>query len=159
MVCLACDLLIGHFAVAETMRMERSTTQSVPPQPVALIVCDNVYQESGGKNALVGLFSKIIASRFPATHSRMVVYVAVTDVRPNSVGRLEIVHGETDELVAGMQGPIKVDDPVQIVEMIFVLEKVTFPEPGLYFVRFSANDRPLLSRPFLVVKSEGRTDE
>jgi len=156
---LAMRLAAGPSGIAEAVFMEHSKTQAVAPQAVALIVCDNVYTEPSGKNALVGLFSQINASRFPAVHSRMAVYVAVTDVRPNSVGRLEIVNGETDEPVVGIQGPIKVDDPLAIVEMVFVLEQVEFPEPGLYFVQFSANDHPLLSRPFRVIKSGGSTDE
>ena len=74
------------------------------PSPIALVVCDNIYSESGGKTALVGLFNRITTQEFPAKHSRLCVYASVTDIRPNVKFKLDVVHSETDEMVVSLEG-------------------------------------------------------
>lgn len=126
-----------------------------PPSPIALIVCDNVYRESSGKTALVGLFSQIAAPKFPAHHPRLCVYACVTDIRPNTKLKLEIVNAETDHCVVTMEGPPPTETtPLTICDMNFDLRNLVFPEPGMYFIRFWGNDSMLLQRPFEVVKIE-----
>ena len=131
-------------------------TSLTKPSPIALVVCDNVYREAGGKTALVGLFNNIRARAFPATHGRLCVYVSVTDIRPNTTFKLDIVHSETDQPVVTLQGPPpKGADPTTICDFEFQIENVTFPEPGLYYIRFHGNEHILLQRPFEVTKREG----
>ena len=119
------------------------------PSPIALVVCDAVYTEASGKAALVGLFNRITAARFPASHPQLCVYVSVTDVRPNTRFRLDIVHSETDHQVVSLQGPPpQGTDPTVICDFNFALHTVVFPEPGMYYIRFWGNDQLLLQRPF-----------
>jgi len=126
------------------------------PSPIALVVCDNIYQESGGKTALVGLFNNIKARKFPVTHARLCVYVSVTDIRQNTKFRLDIVHSETDQPIVNLQGPPpKGADPTSICDFRFQIENAIFPEPGRYYIRFFGNDHILLQRPFEVTKMEG----
>lgn len=125
---------------------------TVKPAPIALIVCDTIYQEQpAGKTALVGLFNGIHAVSFPATHPRMAVFASMTGVREGSTAKLEIVHAETDHSVVSVEGPFpgKVA-PTTVVDMNFVLDNVTFPEEGTYYIRFWANGHLLLMRPFEV---------
>ncbi len=129
---------------------------TIKPSPIALVVCDNVYKEPGGKTALVGLFNDIRARAFPACHPRMCVYVSVTDVRPMTKIKLDIVHGETDEPVAVLNGGIpEGTSPTTICDFQFLLENVAFKQPGRHFIRFWANGHLLLQRPFEVTKTEG----
>jgi hypothetical protein len=115
-----------------------------------------VYEEPGGKIALVGLFNRITASQFPAKHPRMVIYVSLTGVREGVTGRLDIVHGETDEPIAGASGGFpKAIGPTSVVDMTFVLNELVFPEPGTYYIRFFGNEYPLVMRPFEVSKAPG----
>lgn len=119
------------------------------PVPIALIVCDNVYRERGGKTALVGLFNQIRAQRYPVVHGRMVVYASVTGVRDNTTFRLEIVNAETDHQVISMQGPApEQTSPLSICDMIFELNNLRFPEAGTYYIRLWGNDTLMLQRPF-----------
>lgn len=121
------------------------------PSPIALVVCDNVYQESGGKIALVGLFNRIAAAKLPIRHPRLCVYASVTDIRPNTEFRLDIVHAETDHRVASLQGRSPEGaDPTTICDMNFELNGLVFPEAGRYYIRFWGNDHLLLQRPFEV---------
>ena len=125
------------------------------PSPIALVVCDNVYKEASGKTALVGLFNRIIASKFPATHPRLCVYAAVTDIHPNTRFRLTIVNAETDHKVAGLSGPVPDNiSPTSICDFDFSLQGLTFPEPGRYYIQFWGNDHLLLQRPFEVEQTQ-----
>lgn len=133
------------------------------PKPVglALILCDNVYFESGGKKALVGLFNQILARKFPALHPRLCVFVSMTEVLPGTQCSLDIVHGETDQAVFQMDAPLsKEAAPTAIWDMLFTIENIPFPEPGPYFVRFFGNGRIMLQRPVeLVLAKPERTKE
>lgn len=131
--------------------------QQIKPTPIALIVCDNIYQEPGGKTALVGLFSRIAARRFPATHPRMAVFASVTGIRKGSTAKLDIVHGENDRVVVSAEGPFPKDaDPVSVVDMSFILNNVVFPEAGVYYLRFWGNEHVLMMRPFMLDQVKAR---
>jgi hypothetical protein len=119
-----------------------------------LVVCDSTYQSSDGKLALVGLFNRVSAARFPATHPKMAIYVSLTDARPGTRCKLDIVHAETDKPIIEAEGPLPGEaEPTTIIDLNFELNGVTFPEPGRYYVRFFANGYPLLMRPFDVTKT------
>lgn len=123
----------------------------VLPSIIALVVCDNIYTEPGGKNALVGLFNGITAESFPARHPRIAVFVSLTGVRPKTTGKLDIVHGETDEPIIEAKGTFGDQiGPTDVVDMSFLLDNVIFPKPGTYFIRFFGNEQPLVLRPFNV---------
>lgn len=123
----------------------------IKPSPIALVVCDNVYRESGGKTALVGLFDRIRAAKFPVKHPRLCVYASVTDIRPNTEFRLDIVNSETEHVVVSLGGPPpKGMSPIAVWDMTFELSNLVFPEPGLYIIRLWGNDHPILERPFEV---------
>ncbi|MCP4593296.1 MAG: hypothetical protein GY842_21375 [bacterium] len=126
---------------------------NVKPTPIALVVCDNIYEEPGGKVALVGLFNNIVTSELPVTHPRLAVFASVTGLRKGSQAKLEILHGESESAVVAAQGPFPDDvDPLSVVDMSFVFNNVTFEEEGTYFIRFWGNDHVLMMRPFQVCK-------
>ncbi len=130
---------------------------TLKPSPIALVVCDNVYHESRGKRALVGLFNQISAREVPVVHPRLCVYASVTDIRPGAKLRLDIVHSEVDEgegVIVSMEGPPPSGtEPTTICDLNFELNNVKFPEPGRYYIRFWGNEHLLLQRPFEVVQS------
>jgi hypothetical protein len=129
------------------------------PKPVgiALVLCDNVYTESAGKQALIGLFNRIMAKKFPATHPRLCVFVSLTEVMPGTKCQLDIVHSETDEPVVRIEGPMpEGPGPIAVWDVVFPLETLVFMEPGTYYVRFFGNGQIILQRPFEVVLIDGR---
>ncbi|MCO6436454.1 MAG: hypothetical protein J5J06_05150 [Phycisphaerae bacterium] len=133
-------------------------TSEVKPTAIALVVCDTIYQEPGGKIALVGLFSSISAHKFPVKHPRMGVFAAVTGVRPKSTARLEIVKAETDQVIVWAEGPFPDEvDPLTTVDMHFIFNNVVFPDPGRYYVRFWGNKHLVLMRPFEVLQVQEPT--
>ncbi|MFH0980489.1 MAG: hypothetical protein V2A79_02990 [Planctomycetota bacterium] len=133
-------------------------TSTVKPTPIALVVCDSIYQEPGGKVALVGLFNSISARSFPVVHPRLGVFASVTGLREGSHAKLDIVHGETEEVVVSANGPFpKGTTPIAVADLHFIFANVRFPEEGTYFIRFWGNDHLLMMRPFQVraIKQQG----
>ena len=131
---------------------------SVKPTPIALVVCDNIYSEPGGKTALVGLFSGIAASSFPARHPRMAVFASLTGLRSHATAKLEIVHAETEDVIVSAQGPFPDRyTPLTVVDINFIFNNVVFPSEGTYYIRFWANEHLILMRPFEVkpIKKRG----
>jgi hypothetical protein len=130
------------------------------PVPIALVICDNVYRESGGKQALVGLFNRITTRRIPAVHARLCVFVSLTEVMPGTTCKIDIVHAETDEPVVSAHGPMPREaGPIAILDMQFKFENLVFKEAGRYYVRVFGNDQIVLQRPFEVVLIEGRNGD
>ena len=124
------------------------------PSPIALVVCDALYQDPSGKTALIGLFNMLAAQSFPATHPQMCVYAAVTDVHPNTRFRIVIENPETGQKAAEVEAPQPPPgklNPTTICDMRFILQMVTFPVPGRYDIQFWADEHLLLQRPFEVV--------
>ncbi|MBU0616089.1 MAG: hypothetical protein KKI02_00060, partial [Planctomycetes bacterium] len=125
------------------------------PSPIALVVCDNVYREASGKTALVGLFDRIIAPKFPITHPQLCIYAAVTDIQPGTRFRIRIVHGETDDVVAELQGPPPEQaGPTTVCDFTFMLRGLKFKDPGQYFIQFWGNEYLLLQRSFNVEQAK-----
>lgn len=131
------------------------TMNQLKPVPIALVVCDNIYTESGGKTALVGLFNRITAAKLPITHPRLCVFASVTDIRPNTVFKLDIIHSETDHIIVSLGGPPpEGTTPISIFDIRFELRNLVFQSGGLYFIRFWGNDHLLMQRPFHVALPE-----
>ena len=123
----------------------------VKPTPIALVVCDNIYSEPGGKTALVGLFSGITASSFPARHPRMAVFASLTGLRSDAKAKLEIVHAETDDVIVSAEGPFPGGHtPLTVVDINFIFNNVVFPSEGTHYIRFWANEHLIVMRPFEV---------
>jgi hypothetical protein len=127
--------------------------------PIALVVCDSVYKDASGKQALIGLFNSIVSDRFPFVHGRLAVFVSLTSVRAAERCRLDIVHSESDHTVVQAdttlpQLPGGAASPTAIYDMTFEFTELTFPEPGRYFIRYFAGGMPLVMRPFDVLQRQ-----
>lgn len=128
-----------------------NSASTIKPSPIALVVCDSIYQEPGGKTALVGLFNSILAHKFPAKHPRLAVFASLTGLRPNSKVRLEIVHSESEQVVVAAEGTFPEDaGPLDVVDLSFVFNNLVFHEEGKYHIRLWGNGHPLLMRSFSV---------
>lgn len=127
-------------------------SSTVKAAPIALVLCDAIYQDPvGGKTALVGLFNNIAVHKFPVAHPRLAVFASVTGLREGSHAKLEIVHGETEEPIVATSGPFPSGTmPLTVADLNFVFNNVVFRVEGIYFVRFWVNDHLLMQRPFQV---------
>lgn len=133
----------------------------VSPEGLALLLCDDVYtQESGSKQSLIGLFNRVVTRELPAKHPRMVVFASVTDIRPNTIFKLDIVDAETERRLFMAEGPPpKERGALTILDLVFIIDNLTFPEPGTYYVRLFANEGVILQRPIDVVLTASNKKE
>jgi len=108
-------------------------SSTVKAAPIALVLCDAIYQDPvGGKTTLVGLFNNIAATKFPIAHPRLAVFASVTGLREGSHAKLEIIHGETEQPIVSASGPFpKETMPLTVADLNFVFNNVVFPEEGI----------------------------
>ncbi len=134
--------------------MESPKSKHHAPYTLALIVCDQIYADPAtGKMTLLGTFSTIGASRFPAIHPSMAIYLAVTDGRGKCPIRVRLVDvDETREPVFTLDGQVEFKDPRSVVEMPFQTPPLQFPEPGEYRLQLFCGDEPLMERRIVLLQ-------
>lgn len=112
-------------------------TTHVPPDVLAMIVCDTVIADRlTGKQSLIGMFSSVQAFKFPAAHPQLAVYVALTDGRGKTPLELRIVDSEEARppIVKG-GGTVDFKDPRAVANLSLQFHGLVFPEPGEYRVQ------------------------
>src|SRR5438105_13651672 len=93
------------------------------PYPLAMIICDFIWRDPfNGKATIIGTFSSIAATQFPAVHPIISVFLALTDGRGKTKIKLCLV--DVDEQHEPIfQGENEVDfiDPRAIIESVMVI--------------------------------------
>jgi hypothetical protein len=122
------------------------------PIGIALIICDRVITDAvTQEKTLVSTFNQISAPSFPCVHSRMTIFVSVTNGRGTTDAAIKCVNeSDEGETVFGMKGVIPFTDPNHVVEMSFQFNNVTFTKPGLHCIEFLCNGELILQSRFKV---------
>lgn len=122
------------------------------PTLVAILICDIVIRDEQTHNvSLIGIFNTIHAPEFPTVHSRMHVFVSLTDGRGVCEGKLCLVDRATENTLAETVGQIEFPpDARSVVDMNFELRNTPFPQAGSYAFDFYVEDELIGSRPFAV---------
>ena len=119
------------------------TNHAPAPDVLAMIVCDQIITDRlTGKQSLIGMFSKIHARGFPASHPQLSVFVALTDGHGKSDLTIRIVDSNDSRppLVEG-RGSVKFKDPRAIANLALQFHGLSFPAPGQYRVQlYSGNE-------------------
>lgn len=107
------------------------------PIPLALMIADEIWTDpSTGKRTILGTFSTLLSTQFPAIHPRMAFYLAITEVRsPGSVDFRIVDINDESEPVLSVSCPIELNNPLVVAEMIAKVENVAFPRPGMYVLQ------------------------
>ena len=125
------------------------------PSGLAIVVCDQIIEDKlTGKKSLIGIFNNIAAQQFPCRHPQISVFVSLTEGRGQCQARLRIAHEESDTVIADVNGQIQFPDIHAVVELVFNLVGLTFPEPGLYAIEFHCADALVLERRFHVTHAQ-----
>ncbi len=135
---------------------------AAPPPPVllAILVCDTVIEDRDtNKKSLIGLFDRITAEGVPVQHPSLNLFISLTNGHGVAEGALRVIKSDTDEALTELSGPIEFPDPMTVVEMVFVLRDLVFPEEGEYRFQFFCNDVLLGERRFVVEVDEGEFEE
>jgi hypothetical protein len=122
----------------------------------AIVICDNIIREEHTRKlSLIGLFNSIGASIFPVRHSKMHIYIALTDYKGDAKGTLKFLAPD-GEVLAELSGPLHFDNKLAVLELNFVINGMVFPKPGAYTIEFLVADQFVVSRDFQVIELRKR---
>jgi len=125
------------------------------PMGLSLLICDSVLEDKHtGKKSLVGLFDRIQTQSLPCVHPGMAVFVSITGGRGEYPCEIICRHQDGNALAFEAKGQVTLRDPRQVVDLVFRLNGVRFPEIGLYWVTFQVDEVPIMMRPLQVRKRE-----
>lgn len=122
------------------------------PVGQALLTCDAVARDPGGKITLYGLFDRIWAGKFPAVHPMMSVYwrcqlpgpgrVGVGLLKPDGASLIELEPAES-----GREGQ-------HVMQGTYTLSPVEFPSDGEYTLVLRYNGKDVM-RSALQLQKQG----
>ena len=121
------------------------------PQLLAWLLCDAVHIDpSSGKHTLLGVFSNIVAKRFPVTHPHMVWFMALTDVAAGPhLMRISMGLDPTDPKPL-IERPFESQGPLTRINLISEIHNLTFQRPGEYSILIEIDEEPLLATSLTV---------
>lgn len=122
------------------------------PDLNAMLICDTVITDRNtGKNSVIGIFDRIWAGSFPATHPSLTVYARIIDAQGQYVFKLELVNLTNNQTIGGGTiPPVEVRDRMVPHDLVFGLHGLTFPTDGRYEFRLYADDHFVGSHSFQV---------
>jgi hypothetical protein len=127
------------------------------PMGLALVVCDAIIEDKlTGKKTLVGLFDRVYALSFPCVHPAMAVFVSLTSARGRYPCEIVCRHADNATVAFAAKGNVSLEDPSQVVDLVFRLNGVRFPKPGTYWLHFLADEVPIMMRPMFVQAREAK---
>lgn len=155
-------LRFGAAARPETrVTEEDKPTTSVPPYPLAMVVCDMIWRDSAtGKSYLMGLFSNIRLAEFPSVFPMVAVHVALTDGHGKQKIRLRLVDvNEEREALFDRDGEVEFPDPMAVVELNIFVGSIRFEHAGEYRFQLYGGQALLMERRVFVVESSKRSPQ
>lgn len=121
--------------------------------PLSMTICDMVIQDiKTKKKSLIGIFSQINAFKAPIQHSKLSVFMALTEGNGKYACELQCIRDDDSKLIMKAQGAIEFKDPNQVLELVFDLNGPAFPSFGHYRFEFLAEGESVISRKFNVVQ-------
>ena len=128
------------------------------PDVLAMLVCDHIITDRlTGKQSLIGMFSKVHAASFPASHPQLCIFVALTDGHGKAELTIRVVDSNEDRppIVAG-KGTVKFSDPRAIAHLALQFHGLTFPAPGQYRVQLYCHGELLREARLELVQAQPR---
>jgi len=126
-------------------------THKPEPRCRAVVLCDTIYRDEVSKKLiLVGTFHVINTLELPCVHPSMALYLAMNEGKGEYFFKIVVQHVETQQEVAVTSGPLKFDDPNQLIEMNAALTGLKFTNTGRYDVQIWADDQ-IIGQTFFFV--------
>jgi hypothetical protein len=123
------------------------------PQLLAWLLCDAVHLDpSSGKHTILGVFSNIMAKRFPVIHPKMVWFMTLTDVGAGA-HQMKISMGLDPTAPAPLiERPFESMGPLNRINLINEIHNLSFHQPGEYSILIEIDDEPLLATSLTVAE-------
>ena len=128
------------------------------PDVLALLVCDQIITDRlTGKQSLIGMFSKVHAAGFPATHPQLCVFVVLTEGHGRTEVRIRIVDSnESRPAIVEGKGTVEFKDPRAVANLALQFHGLTFPSSGEYRVQLWSNGELLREARLELVQVQPR---
>ena len=130
-------------------------------QVTLCLLADFASTAEGGKLNLLGVFDRILTSKFPAAHPSMCLVVRLLhdyeDSESSHTFQIKLEGPDGAALVEiGGKAEVGTIEPGQFVtsNRIIQLQGVTFPRSGTYYVRVSIDGEHVHSVPLALVKGQ-----
>lgn len=124
------------------------------PFVLAVNICDSIIRdETTKKVSLIGLFSVIRATNFPAVHPLLHIYAALTNGHGKYKTGFRFVRIGKDEekILPELNGELNFANPLQVVEINFSLRNLTLNQPGTYEIQIICDGSIVGQRKFYVM--------
>jgi hypothetical protein len=147
----------GKIAGKEFRANSRNSCLYVPMHIQVAVLCDAATQDSSSKLNVLGAFDTIYAPQMPAVHLQCAVALRVT-FSSGEEGRhklaLNFINADGRSIMPPIEMPVTVTLPedVHFVSLNFVasIQRMQFPEAGLYSVDVRIDDKSQAAIPLLV---------
>ena len=121
---------------------EMEETNSIPPIPMAFLICDHVItDEATKKKTLVGVFDHIMVKQFPARHGPVALYARLFDTEGTHSCKVDYLRTDTQEILGNATGEINVRSRNKSFEFSLSLPAIDVPEAGEYEFRLYLDNR------------------
>jgi hypothetical protein len=99
---------------------------------LAMVICDQIIREERTRKvSLIGLFGNIYAPGFPAVHSRVHIYIAVTGFSGINDCEVKFTDNASKEIVK-LSGKLDFRDKHTVLEVNFRMDNIPIPSAGTY---------------------------
>lgn len=127
----------------------------IEPVLVALLFADRVIvEEKNKKKTIVGTFTRFYSDKFPVSFPPWYIYAAATNISGEHSFSLNLVLEKEMQVVIPINGKLKVENPRNVIELIFPIGQAIFPSQGEYTLTFNIDGTQVGSRVLEVVQLE-----
>jgi hypothetical protein len=128
-----------------------------PPLVLALVLADNGHLDPvSDKYYILGAISAIRAESFPKQLDTLCVYVVLTAGRGKMDVTVRLVDAdESSEPIFSLDEEVEFETPLSEVELMFMLEEVEIPEPGVYCLQLAVGGQLLCERRLIAQDADG----
>ncbi len=121
------------------------------PIGIGLIPCDTLIEDRlTGKKSLIGVIGAIRVTKFPCVYPAFHLLVSLTSGNGSYPCTLQLVSESKNEVIFSGNGTLKFNNPTQVVDLVFLLQRLHFNYPDTYWIKFLIDGEPLMTRPIRV---------
>jgi len=128
--------------------------KSVDPQLIAFLVCEKVLHDVRTNNkSFIGVFNNVMTPAVPFAHPEFYVAIVLTGCHGEQKISLELLYDDNDgqKSLVKLEGMLKSQDPLEVVELIFDLRNLNFEKFGKYTFRLISGDTNVIAYRYLRV--------
>lgn len=126
------------------------------PTCITLVLCNEVIEDKFTNNkSLISLFNAVQSQTVPTRHPRMVLMASFTGGKGIYTATV-IIRAPSGKEIVRLQGPIHLQDPTGVFDLVINLQGTVLPEFGTYFIDVLLNESMKSFRQFTVLQIPGQ---